>query len=187
MRWDRPCAPAAAGSRRPASRGTTCRDSRPSCRSEQTRPRAPVPAAARRAASRALLVAPLRAVHHLERERLLMEHRLLAWPRELPRRHIAETLVVPPGLALRRLVFLAEMAAERLLAVQGVVAHELGKLEEVRDPAGVFERLIQFFALTAHVDVPPELVAQRVDPSQRLFEPRRVPGHPALVPHQAAE
>src|SRR5213594_3159498 len=182
MRSDHPGAPAVAGSRRPASRGTTCRDSRPSCRSERRPRRAPSPAAARRAASPALFVAPLREMDSLERQRLLMEHRLLAEPCELPSRYVAEPLIVTLRLALRRLVLLAEVAAARLFAVQRVVAHELGELEEVRDPAGVLERLVQLLASSADVDVPPKLVAQLADPSHRLFEPRRVSGHPALVP-----
>src|SRR5437762_1795376 len=126
-------------------------------------------------------------MNRLERERLLMEHRLLARPRELPGRHVAEALIVALGLALRRLVLLAEMAAARLLAVQGVVAHQLGELEKVRHPTSVLERLVQLFALSAHVDVFPELVAQRVDPPDRLLKPCSVPRHPALVPHHAAE
>src|SRR5438128_2467064 len=126
-------------------------------------------------------------MNRLERERLLMEHRLLARPRELPGRHVAEALIVALGLALRRLVLLAEMAAARLLAVQGVVAHQLGELEKVRHPTSVLERLVQLFAPSAHVDVFPELVAQPVDPPDRLLEPCSGPRHPALVPHHAAE
>src|SRR4029077_9464772 len=48
-------------------------------------------------------------------------------------------------------------------------------------------RLVELFALATHVDVLPELVAQRADPSHRLLQSRGVPGHPALVPHHATE
>src|SRR5437870_152164 len=67
------------------------------------------------------------------------------------------------------------------------MTHQLGELEEVGHAAGVLERLVELFALAAHVDVLPELVAQRADPSDRLLQSRGVPRHPALVPHHATE
>src|SRR2546427_1662630 len=67
------------------------------------------------------------------------------------------------------------------------MTHQLDELEEVGHAAGVLERLVELFALAAHVDVLPELVAQRADPSDRLLQSRGVPRHPALVPHHATE
>src|SRR2546427_11779254 len=67
------------------------------------------------------------------------------------------------------------------------MTHQLDELEEVGHAAGVLERLVELFALAAHVDVLPERVAQRADPSDRLLQSRGVPRHPALVPHHATE
>ncbi len=64
---------------------------------------------------------------------------------------VGEVLVVALGLADPGLAVLdllvgggelevgAEVAAARLVAVQGVVTEDLGKLEEVGDPPGLFE------------------------------------------------
>src|SRR5437867_10455415 len=123
----------------------------------------------------------------LEGEGLLVKHRLLARTCELPGRYVAEALVVTLRLALRRLILFAEVTAARLLALQGVVTHQLGELEEVGHAAGVLERLVELFTLAAHVNILPELVAQHADPSHRLLQPRSVPRHPAFVPHQSTE
>ena len=79
------------------------------------------------------------------------------------------------------------MAAARLLALQGVVAHLLGELEEVRHAAGPLERLVQVLIAAAHVHVVPEFLAQAAHPLERLAQPLGVAGHAALVPHDATE
>ena len=60
-----------------------------------------------------LLVAPLRQMHLVERQRLLVQLRRLADACEFPRRDVRVVLVVAQRLAFRRLAFLAEVAAAR--------------------------------------------------------------------------
>ena len=50
---------------------------------------------------------------------------------EFPRGHVQELVVVAERLALGRLELFPEVAAARLVAVQGVDAGELGQIEEV--------------------------------------------------------
>src|SRR5207244_9774940 len=121
-----------------------------------------------------------------EREGLRVKHRLLARTCELPGRHVAKALIVAPRLALRRLVLLAEVAAARLLAPQGVVTHQLGELEEVGHAAGVLERLVQLLALAADVQVTSKPFRERRDFLESLLQALNVPRHAALVPHQPA-
>ena len=60
----------------------------------------------------------------------------------LPRRDVGEVLVVAQRLALLGLVLGAEVAAAALLALEGVAAHQHAELEEVVDPAGLLQRLV---------------------------------------------
>src|SRR5262252_7012728 len=76
-----------------------------------------------------LFVAPLRRVHFLELERLLVQRRLAADAGEFPRRHIREVRVVAQRLAIGRLALLAEMAAARFTAVQRVERQQFRELE----------------------------------------------------------
>src|ERR1019366_2130463 len=115
----------------------------------------------------------------LERERLLVEHRRLAIARVLPRGDVRELLVVAHRLAVSRLVLLAEVPAAALLAVQRVDAHQLGELEEARDPPPLLERLVQLGARARYRDVAPELLAQLRDGRERLVEALRVSRHAA--------
>src|SRR5580698_11140993 len=55
------------------------------------------------------LVIPLRRMHILEGQRLLIENRRLIFAGVLPRGHVAEIFIVAPSLAVRRLIFLSEM------------------------------------------------------------------------------
>src|SRR5712691_12496608 len=103
-------------------------------------------------------------MHGRELERLLVQHRRHPDARELPGGDVAEAGVVALRLTLRRLILLPEVAAARFLAMQGIVAHQLGELEEVRHAARVLERLVEILARAADVYVAPELVAQRADP-----------------------
>jgi hypothetical protein len=57
----------------------------------------------------------------------------------LPGRDVREVFVVALRLALLRLVFLAEVTAAGLLAVERVAAHQLAELEEVGHAAGLLE------------------------------------------------
>src|SRR5688572_9356301 len=83
-----------------------------------------------------LLVGTLGQVDVLELERLLVELLGLALAGPLPGPDVGEAIVLAERLALGRLGFLSEVAAARLLAVEGVSDHELAELEEVGHPAG---------------------------------------------------
>src|SRR3989442_7832854 len=126
-------------------------------------------------------------MHGGEPERLAVEHRRDPDARELPGGDVAEACVVTLRLTLGRLELLPEVAAARFLAMQRVVAHQLGELEEVRDAARVLECLVEILARAADVGVAPELLAQRADPVPCLLQPRRGARHAALVPHYAAQ
>src|SRR6266568_7729491 len=102
-----------------------------------------------------------------------MEHGGLAHARDLPRRHVAEACVVALRLPLGRLILLAEVTTARLLAVERVVTHQLGELEEVRDTTGMLQRLIEILAPTPDIHVAPELLAHGADPLQRRRQPGR--------------
>ena len=56
-----------------------------------------------------------------------------------PREDVGEIFVVAQRFAVRRLMFLAEMAAARFVAGQRVGAHQLGELQEIGDAPGAFE------------------------------------------------
>ena len=75
----------------------------------------------------------------LEGQRLFVQGRRLAGARVLPRRDVAEVVVVAFGLTLGRLALDAEVAAAGLRPVQGVGAHQLGELQKIGDAA----RLLQ--------------------------------------------
>src|SRR5512145_1043869 len=92
------------------------------------------------------LVAPGLEVHVLEDEWLHVPDRLLPLARVLPRRDVAEALVVAQSLALLGLVLLAEVPAAGFLALEGVEAHQLAELEEVGHAAGHLERLVELSA-----------------------------------------
>src|SRR5512143_1175789 len=158
-----PCAPRASRSGRPASRGTTCRGTRPSPRIARTCPGPRGRPAARRGARGASLVAPLGEVDVLEGERLLVRPRGGAHAFPLPGGRVGEAGIVALRLAVGGLVLLAEMPAAGFLALQGVLAHQLGELHEVRHAPGAFQRLIQVLAPAPDEDVGPEPLAQLLD------------------------
>src|SRR5689334_4593949 len=118
---------------------------------------------------------------------LLVALRRLARPGELPRRDVAELLVVALRLALGGLVLLPEMAAARFPALEGVEADELAEFQEVRDAPRLLEGRVQLLVLAQDRDVLPELLAERGDPGERVLEPLLVARHPALVPHDLPE
>ncbi len=83
-------------------------------------------------------------------------------------------LVVARRLAFGRLILFAEVAAAAFVALQRVEAHQLGEFEEVGHAAGLLERLIELLAGAEHLDVAPELLAQRGNFGERLSSgPRR--------------
>ena len=57
-------------------------------------------------------------------------------------------LVVPQGFPIWRRMFLAKMAATRLVAFQRVSGHQFGKLEKIGDTPGFLERLIEVLTLS---------------------------------------
>ena len=79
----------------------------------------------------------------LKRQRFLVQRRGRVVALVFPRADIAKLLVVPLGLAFRRLELLAEVAAAGFGAVQGVSRHQFPELEEVRDASGHFEALVE--------------------------------------------
>ncbi len=117
----------------------------------------------------------------------MLPARRLALPVPLPGRHELEVRVVAQGLALGGLVLLAQVAAARLVAVQRVDAHQLGELEEVGDPAGPLQLLVELVGAADDPQVAPELLAQRGDELERLLQPLGVAGDAAVVPDDAAE
>src|SRR5438270_10214257 len=92
------------------------------------------------------LITPLRERDVLEVQRLLVEDRSLPSAGVFPRRHVGESVIVPQCLAVRRLMFHAEMAAARLFPVQRVETHQLRQFQEISDTSRVLERLIQLLA-----------------------------------------
>ena len=69
-------------------------------------------------------------------------------------------------LAVLGLVLGAEVTAAALVAVEGVAAHQLGQLEEVVDPTGLLEALVDAVAVAGHPQVLLELlVAARGSPT----------------------
>src|SRR5438552_3678529 len=134
-----------------------------------------------------LLVTPLREVDVLERERLLVERGWLSLPGPFPGGAVAEVRIVAPGLALRGLALDTEVAAARFRSVERVQTRQLREREEVRDAAGLLERLVQLLTGPEHAHVPVELLAQLRDLRERPPETRVGPGHAAVVPHESAE
>src|SRR5687767_10703147 len=108
-------------------------------------------------------VVPLRDMDVVERERLRVALGSLLLALVLPSRDVLELLVVALGLAVGRLVLLAEVAAARLLARERVLREQLAELEEVGDAARALERLVEVLARAGHGHVLPELGADLGD------------------------
>src|SRR5688572_30417142 len=100
---------------------------------------------------------------------------------------MGETLVVAHGLAIGGLMLLAEMPAAGLVAIERVVTHELGELEEVGDASGLLEPGVELARAPGHIGALPELLAQVRDLGERVLEALGVAGHAAVVPHDLAE
>ena len=95
--------------------------------------------------------------------------------------------VVALGLAIGSLVLLAEMAAAGFVALQRVDAQQLAEFEKVRDAAGFFEALIQIVTGACHVQVLPELVAERANFGDGFFQAGGCARHAAVFPHDLAQ
>src|ERR1044071_3341355 len=84
-------------------------------------------------------------------------------------------------------MFLAEMAAARFVAGEGIDAHQLAELEEIGDASGAFQRLVERFTVAEDAHVAPEFFSQLWNAGERLFQTGCVPGHPAFVPKEKSE
>src|SRR5579884_4348627 len=133
------------------------------------------------------LVAADSEMHVLEVERLLVQDRRAILAAVLPGGHVGKVLVVAQRFAILGLALHPEVAAARLGTVPGVQADQLGQLQEIGDPAGPFERLVQLLVLAENPDVAPELLADLRDTGQRLAQAGITAGHPAVVPHHVAQ
>src|SRR5215467_9302164 len=78
-----------------------------------------------------LLVTPLRRLHVVKDQRLLVQCIRLPSAFELPSRHVRIISIVPQSFAVGRLIFLAKMSATGFVAVQRVHAHQFAKFEEI--------------------------------------------------------
>ena len=79
----------------------------------------------------------------------------------LPGRHVAPPLVVAGGLAVGQGVLLAEVGPAGLGPIQRVEHHQFRQLEEVRDPAGLLQLLVEPVRGAGDQYVAPEFVAER--------------------------
>src|SRR5205809_6563197 len=96
------------------------------------------------------------------------------WRRQLtialkfPCEHGGVVFVVPERLAVGCLMLFAEMCSSRFIALEGVGAHQLSKLQKICHPSSAFERLIKILAVTEHADITPKFLAQLRNRGQRL-------------------
>ncbi len=105
---------------------------------------------------------------------------------ELPDADVGVLVVVAEGFAIH-LVLDAEVTTAGLVAVEGVVAHQLGEFEVIGDAAGALEFGIELVLATGNAEVAPEFLAQGADLLDRLGQTFLAPGHAALVEQDVAE
>ena len=79
----------------------------------------------------------------VESQLLLVEGLRRPSPLPFPGPDIREVLVIAVGFPIRGLVLDAEVAAARLLAVEGVARQQFREFEEVSDPPGVLQRRVE--------------------------------------------
>ena len=120
-------------------------------------------------------------------QRLLVQGRRLPDAREFPACGVGVLLVVALALAVRCLVFLAEVATAGLVAHQGVVHDQLGQFQVIGHAARAFERLVEVRAFARHVDVLPEFFPQRRNLGQRFLQALFGARHPAMLPQDPSE
>src|SRR5215813_3327519 len=126
----------------------------------------------------------------MERDRFEVERLDEAFGRGAGRRRepghdVRETLVIAQRLAVVGLILDPEVAATRLLTREGVAAHELGQLEEVRHPAGALQLLVHLARTARHREVLPEGVTQARHLVDGLLETRSAALETARLPHEA--
>ncbi len=107
-------------------------------------------------------------MHGFKVERFAMQLGWLSVVLKFPREHRGVVFVVAERLALGRLVFFAKMRAARFVALERVGAHQLGKLQEIGDPPGAFERLIEILAVTEDTNIAPKLLPKLRDLNERF-------------------
>src|SRR5688572_7835730 len=105
-------------------------------------------------------VAALFRVHDFERQFFLVPDGWRVVAGVLPRGDVREIGVVALRIVLGGLVFLAEVAAAGLVALQRVLGEQLAELQEVGHAPGVFQLLIEGFARAEDADIRPELFTQ---------------------------
>src|SRR5581483_11095165 len=136
--------------------------------------------------SRVLTCSSAGEVDVVEGQRFLVEDRLGAGAGVLPGGAVGEAVVVPQRLPFLGLVLDPEVAAARLLPVQGVAADEDGEVEEVVDPARLLQRLVERVGRARHPQVAVELAPQGRDLGDGLLQALPGAGHAAVVPHDLA-
>src|SRR3989338_8248909 len=87
----------------------------------------------------------------------------------------------------RRLVLDAKVAAARFLAVERILAEQLGKLQEVGHAAGLLERLVELFTMAQHGHILPERLPDAGNLRQRAGQTLAASLHAALIPHELAQ
>ena len=99
----------------------------------------------------------------------------------LPGRDVGEVIVIAPASPSGRLALHAIVAAARLVALQCVNAHQsFGKLQEISQPAGFLQRLVQLSATARN----PQIVAKLLL-SARESSPVRVASSPRTGPFRS--
>src|SRR5207302_8014344 len=107
-------------------------------------------------------------MHFFEMEWFLIEDRGFVFARVLPGRHVGKIGIIALGLAVFGLIFLAEVTAAGLVAVEGVLNEKLGELQEIRDASRALQRLVEIPILPRHIYVLPELFANLRNLSERV-------------------
>ena len=79
------------------------------------------------------------------------------------------------------------MAAARLLAVEGVAGHQFAQFEEVGQTQRLFELDVEVVLLADDLHVLPELLAERLNLGDGLFERLLRAGHADVLPHDVAQ
>src|SRR5512147_328110 len=106
--------------------------------------------------SHRLLVASGRRLHKLKGERLLVQNRWTILS-IFPRRDVGKSLIVALWLAIRSLILFPKMRPARFLPIQSVVAEQLAKLKEIRNPARILQLLIERFPRPGDCHTTPKL------------------------------
>lgn len=123
----------------------------------------------------------------LECERFFVENRQVVDSLKFPCANVGVLVIVAEGFAVIRLVLDAEVAAAGFVAVEGIIAHELGELEEVGHAVGFFEFSVDAIGSAGDTDVFPEFLADLRDAFDCLEEGFLRASHTAVFPEEEAE